>query len=55
MKERYIVPVEVRKERIKICLVCEHLKQPKNRCGKCGCFIHAKTVFTKSKCPLNKW
>lgn len=50
-----IADKKVRDERRKICFSCEHLKQPKNRCGKCGCFISAKVVFEKSKCPIKKW
>ena len=52
---RIICPKEIRTERLKKCMSCEHLKQPKNRCGKCGCFVSAKTIFLKSKCPIGKW
>lgn len=31
-----------------------HARYP-NACGKCGCNLPAKTMSTKSDCPLKKW
>lgn len=25
------------------------------RCGKCGCFLHAKAALRSEHCPINKW
>jgi len=42
-------------ERMKICETCEHYKAATVQCGKCGCFLHGKTMFMSSKCPVGKW
>lgn len=55
MAGKIIAAQEVRQERLKKCMSCEHLKQPKNRCGKCGCFVSAKVLFQSAKCPIKKW
>lgn len=38
--------------KLKICFECPYRKD--NRCGKCGCFIQAKTR-SSSTCPAKKW
>tara|TARA_R110002012_G_scaffold285818_2_gene477074 strand:- start:3656 stop:3850 length:195 start_codon:yes stop_codon:yes gene_type:complete len=55
-------------ERLSICKNCDFyrnffmLKKPKwtkgARCGKCSCFLDAKTSLSKEwfgKCPIDKW
>jgi hypothetical protein len=42
-------------QRIAVCLDCEHLKKPLNRCELCGCFMNIKTRIYKSKCPKGLW
>jgi hypothetical protein len=39
--------------RMIICKGCEYRKG--NRCGKCGCFLEAKTRAKTAKCPEGKW
>ena len=54
--------------RLSICKKCDFyrnflmLKKPKfkwgSRCGKCSCFLDAKTSLTREffgKCPIDKW
>jgi hypothetical protein len=55
MANKIIAERELRQKRLKECFSCEYLKQPKNRCGKCGCFISAKVLFNSAKCPIKKW
>lgn len=47
--------VTVRESRLAICNQCEHLLQATSQCGKCGCFVKAKTWLSGSSCPINKW
>ena len=44
---------EEAERRLKICFDCPFLNR--TRCGKCGCFLKAKTRSPKSKCPDNRW
>lgn len=46
---------ELSKQRMDICNSCEFLFEPTKQCKKCGCFMTAKTLFQKSKCPIGKW
>ena len=41
-------------ERMKICKTCPFMGDDK-RCGKCGCFLPAKTRVKKSSCPIGRW
>ena len=41
-------------ERMKICEGCPFMGADK-RCGKCGCFLPAKTRVKKSSCPIGRW
>jgi len=62
------VDKKTKKDRIHICKKCEFyrnflmLKKPTwtwgARCGKCKCFLDAKTSLKKEffgECPLEKW
>ena len=40
--------------RMEICNSCP-FKGDDQRCGKCGCFLPAKTRVKKSTCPIGKW
>lgn len=40
--------------RMDICSTCP-FKGDDNRCGKCGCFLPAKTRVKKSSCPIGRW
>jgi hypothetical protein len=50
-----LAPVEVRKERMAICGMCEYMAH--NKCELCGCFLPAKTKFRNMSCPHDppKW
>lgn len=55
MLERFKVPPHIQKERMDICLKCEHLFHPTKTCKKCGCFMGLKTWARDLKCPIDKW
>jgi len=40
--------------RMDICNTCP-FKGDDQRCGKCGCFLPAKTRVKKSSCPIGRW
>lgn len=40
--------------RMDICKTCPFMGKDQ-RCGKCGCFLPAKTRVKKSSCPIGKW
>lgn len=40
--------------RMEICNTCP-FKGKDQRCGKCGCFLPAKTRIAKSSCPIGLW
>lgn len=40
--------------RMDICKSCPFMGDDQ-RCGKCGCFLPAKTRVKKSSCPIGKW
>jgi rubrerythrin len=43
------------RERLDICVQCEHLEKQYYVCKKCGCFLKGKTMFPSSSCPIGKW
>lgn len=45
---------EIRQTRVNICNSCEHLTTMKT-CGKCNCFMPAKTWIKFASCPIEKW
>ena len=42
-------------DRLTICKDCPFFLKATRQCGKCGCFMPAKTALPSSKCPINKW
>jgi len=46
---------EVQKERLDICMACEHLYTKMNICKKCGCYVPSKVKRINSFCPIKKW
>ena len=42
-------------DRLKICIVCEHYDESKQKCKKCGCNMKIKTAIPLTKCPIGKW
>lgn len=37
------------------CKVCPHFKKATDTCGKCGCYLPAKTKAKGASCPIGKW
>ena len=48
-----VINGELVKDRRETCNACP--QRSGRRCKLCSCNIYAKTLFAKSKCPLNKW
>lgn len=42
-------------ERRKTCSGCKDRITSTNQCSICGCWITAKTMYSKSKCPNGYW
>lgn len=42
-------------ERMKICITCAEFDVDNTKCKSCGCFLQAKTLVEKAKCPIGKW
>lgn len=49
------VPEQVAKDRMNICLECEHLIKVTKQCSKCLCFMELKTTLKSAFCPVSKW
>lgn len=43
------------RERLSICIDCEHLEKQYYVCKQCGCFLKGKIMFPNSVCPIDKW
>jgi hypothetical protein len=46
---------ETAKQRLAICLNCEHLRPFIKQCARCGCFVLGKVRLEVAKCPEGKW
>ena len=46
---------EFQKERMDICLGCEHFIKLTHQCKKCGCLMNLKTKLKDATCPIGKW
>lgn len=46
---------DISRERYSICQGCEFFKHATFTCGKCGCFMPAKTKLKNADCPVGKW
>jgi hypothetical protein len=55
LEDPTLAPVEVRKERMAVCGMCEFMAH--NRCELCGCFLPAKSMQANATCPHDppKW
>ena len=49
------VEKEIQAERYRICEECSEFKKLTRQCTVCSCFMPAKTLFNKSKCPKGYW
>lgn len=48
--------IQVREERFKTCMSCEHIKGAwVQRCNSCGCPLKPKIALSANTCPLKKW
>lgn len=46
---------EIQAERYAICEECSYFRKTIRQCTVCSCFMPAKTLFNKSKCPKGFW
>lgn len=46
---------ELSEKRMTVCKECTYRNKYANNCGKCGCFLPAKTRRPKEQCPIDKW
>ena len=52
-KKKFLVPLEVHHERMRVCKECVHCN--KGICSKCGCILNFKTRLKGTECPIGKW
>jgi hypothetical protein len=50
---RVLVSPEAQEWRAELCSCCPH--RIEEQCGKCGCFIEAKTWLAAEECPVGIW
>lgn len=52
-----LVSEKIKEERLDICKACDKGEnQPIGFiCSECGCFLHLKTRWKNTKCPIGKW
>lgn len=52
-----LVSEEEKKKRLDTCEACDKSEHAAIAfmCNECGCFLHLKTLWKKSKCPIGKW
>lgn len=55
VKEKIMVPEEIRVQRWEICASCDKLYKPTNSCKLCGCFMKLKVTLPFAECPIKKW
>lgn len=46
--------IELSKVRYELCYNCPY-NDNDSKCSKCGCFLKAKLMSRKSRCPIGKW
>lgn len=49
------VSPEVKKHRLETCWACDQFNLRWKTCNQCGCYMPAKAMFAKFKCPLERW
>lgn len=49
------VESSIQKQRLDICMQCEHLIKGIKQCKKCGCLMELKTKLPHAECPIGKW
>lgn len=42
-------------EREAICVQCPRFDHRHGTCRECGCFVMAKTLLLREKCPIGQW
>tara|TARA_B100001971_G_C18114300_1_gene495955 strand:+ start:60 stop:350 length:291 start_codon:yes stop_codon:yes gene_type:complete len=50
-----VIEKEIQEERYAICEDCSEFKKLTRQCKVCSCFMPAKTLFNKSRCPKGYW
>ena len=57
--EELLVMPEQRKERLDVCVKCEHFRPATSKigpmCGLCGCLVKMKAWLATEQCPAEKW
>lgn len=48
-----MVPVEIKDDRLKICIRCDSYTPP--ICKECSCIVGMMVSYTFKSCPKNKW
>ena len=46
---------KTRRERVNICMECEHLFRLTKNCKKCTCFVREKAKLITEDCPMGFW
>ena len=46
---------DIQAERYAVCEDCSEFRKLTRQCNVCACFMPAKTLFNKSKCPKGYW
>ena len=50
-----VVEKKIQAERYAICEDCSEFRKSIKQCKVCSCFMPAKTLFNRSKCPKGYW
>lgn len=60
LKDKFLILeediVELSNKRMDVCKECKpYFIKMTSRCGKCGCYLPAKTKVTSEQCPIKRW
>jgi hypothetical protein len=50
-----IIEKEIQAERFAVCEDCSEFRKSLRQCKVCSCYMPAKTLFKRSKCPKGYW
>lgn len=50
-----IIEKEIQSERYAVCEDCSEFRKSLRQCKVCSCYMPAKTLFKRSKCPKGYW
>ena len=54
-RNKFFAPIDVQKDRMKICKSCEHYVELTGTCKICWCFMKIKSKIGGMSCPKKKW